>query len=171
MVQGAGPGRPPGLQGTSVHGGSRETHSKTAPRRLPSVPARVGGHKASKGGARTWGPFFRQEKEHPSHQGGSGRRGGQTWASDSGPLPLSLLSPLSIVAKRRDAEAALGASPQSSHGLRALRAVPPGLGAHPHTRPQVRGPAPGPPPNAPLRGSKDQRKNPPSPQEQHRKAL
>lgn len=96
-------------------------------------------------------------EEHPSHQGGSGWRGGQTRASDGGPLPLSLLSPLSIVTKRRDAEAAPGASPRSSRGLRALRAVPLGLGAHPHARPQVRGPAPGPPPNAPLSGSKDQR--------------
>lgn len=106
-------------------------------RRLPSAPARAAGRKASEGGARTWGPFFRQEEEHPSHQRGIGLVGGQTWASEGGPLPLSLRSPLSIVAKRRDTEAVPGASPRSSCGRRALRAVglPLGLGAHLQTCP------------------------------------
>lgn len=70
--------RPPGVEGDASRG-----RTEAAAR----GPGQRGGHDASEGGAGTWGPFFRQEEEDPSHQSGSGQCGGQTRAREGGPCP------------------------------------------------------------------------------------
>jgi len=160
--------RPRGLEGDAFQG-----HTL---RRLPSAPARVGGHKASEGGAGTWGPFFRQEEEHPSHQRGIGA----VWRADPGQRRRPLAPQPAVPAQHRGREEgrrgrAGGVSSVIPWPARSPEGSGAASGAGGSSADLSPSPWPGPGPSTKCssRGVQrtKKRKNPPSPQEQHRKAL